>query len=126
MKSPPLNTQGLLLLAETTFDGAGAFASTKRQQGVREQLGVASGWEFTNDGSDGDMTLYIEPAPRDVSGLFSNLILVANASSGALSFLARCIVGPTVVRVLVTASTTGAAVDLRSTPLSIMIVGAAC
>lgn len=121
--NPSINTQGAIVLAQTATDGAGSFSTTKRQQGVRDQLGT-SGWSFTTDGSNGSMTLQVEPAALDTGGANANLIAIAHAYGAAAGYVCRTAVAADSIVVVVYAPATGAAIDLTATAVTIELIAA--
>jgi len=117
-RRPSINPQQQLLAAEVQTDGAGSFLVNLRQQGVREQAeGTTRGWSFTTDGTDGRMTLAVQPAPD------AGLCVVQAKDDGGLTYLAQATyTGMEEVVVTVQTDFAGAPLDLTANQVEITVL----
>ena len=117
-RRPSINSQQQLLAAEVQTDGAGSFYVNLRQQGVREQAeGTTRGWSFTTDGTDGRMTLAVQPAPD--AGL---CVIQAKNDGGRTYFGQATYTGREEVVVTVQNNFGGAPLDLTANQVEITVL----
>lgn len=119
MKAQSINGQPAMLLASIDSTGAGALTSTRRQQGVRESVGT-SGWAFTTDGTNGQLTLNHEATPPDTAG--NGNLIMGLATNGAYHL---SIVSSTTTQTvfLVQNAAASAAIDLTAVAVRLDVVG---